>query len=77
MLGDIMDYVLIDKICMDIINYNNINNYSLVNFFYIIMNKYDIDNINKDKVMLKVISTISKYGYDIVSTHPLILKKYK
>ena len=77
MLGDIMDYVLIDKISMDIINYNNINNYSLGNVFNIIMNKYDIDNINKDKVMVKVISTISKYGYDIVSTHPLILKKYK
>ena len=77
MLGDIMDYVLIDKISMDIINYNNLNNYSLGNVFNIIMNKYDIDNINKDKVMVKVISTISKYGYDIVSTHPLILKKYK
>ena len=77
MLGDIMDYVLIDKISMDIINYNNLNNYSLGNVFNIIMNKYNIDNINKDRVMVNVISTISKYGYDIVSTHPLILKKYK
>ena len=77
MLGDIMDYVLIDKICMDIINYNNINNYSLGRVFDIIMNKYDIDDINKDKVMVNVISSISRYGYDIISTHPLILKKYK
>ncbi len=72
-----MEKVLIDKISMDIINYNNLNNYSLGNVFNIIMNKYNIDNINKDKVMVKVISTISEYGYDIVSTHPLILKKYK
>ena len=69
--------ILVDNISKDIINYNNINNYSLGMVFDIIMNKYDIDDINKDKIMVNVISSISRYGYDIISTHPLILKKYK
>ena len=66
---------LVDKVSIDIINYNNKDNYSLKEVFNIITDKYNINDI--DIFMVKVISCISYYGYDIVSTHPFKLKRYK
>ena len=68
---------LVNDISNDLINYNNINNYSLNKVFKLIINKYDIDNIDEDRLLVRVISCISYYGYDIYSTHPFKLKKYK
>ena len=57
---------LVNDISNDLINYNNISNYSLNKVFKLIINKYDIDNIDEDRLLVRVISCISYYGYDIV-----------
>jgi len=79
MVGDFVKNInmLVDNISKDMVNYNNINSYSLNEIFNIIINKYDTGNIDEDRLLVKVISSISNYGYDIVSTHPFKLEKYK
>lgn len=69
--------ILVNNIGKDIINYNNIDSYSLKEVFNIIVDKYDISGIDEDRLLVKVISFISNYGYDIVTTHPFKLEKYK
>lgn len=72
-----MDYDKIGKDVADyIINYNNTYNNSLMQVFRMYVgNKYK--DVDEDKILVRAISYISKYGYDIVNTHPLIIRRYK
>ena len=68
----------IESLCQDIINYDNKKNKNWNEVFYEISNNY-IDTKNVDltnKVLIKVVSQITKMGYDILDL-PFHLKKYK
>jgi hypothetical protein len=68
---------VVDNIGNYIINFSNEKNLSLNEVFTLSLKKYNISNMDKNKILVKVISYISNSGYDIVSTHPLRFKKYK
>lgn len=73
-----MNYDIFSKeLANYLITYNNVNKLSLMQLFRGYISNSKNKDIDEDKVLVKVISYISEYGYDIVNTHPLKLEKYK
>lgn len=68
---------IVNIIGENLINYSNSKKLSLNEVFNLLLEKYNISDIDQNKILVRVISYISNSGYDIVSTHPLKFKKYK
>ena len=73
-----MDFDNIGKnISKKIIDYENINNYSLNQLFMLFSDVYKVSDTERDKLLMCTVNSITEQGYDIISTHPLKLERFK
>ena len=66
-----------NNISKRIIEYDNVNNLSLKEVFKLFFSEYEDLELDEDIILIQVVSFLSREGYDIVSTHPFKLKRYK